>query len=163
MCAPLARNHAFFFEKCVPLLHETILFCKNTESRTRGYVNNSRNLPTSRTQRTQGRNIPVQGNPLTPIYIYIYIYIASQSSPKAPPAPPTGSPRPSPSYAALWGGVRGGSGLVLTVKTCGFRTIWNSVTEPGGATEVVSRPATRTPHPTRTGGQDDGNYTNYLK
>ncbi len=36
---------------------------QNTESRTRGYVNNSRNLPTSRTQRTQGRNIPVQGNP----------------------------------------------------------------------------------------------------
>ncbi len=36
---------------------------KNTESRTRGYVNNSRHLPTSRTQRTQGRNIPVQGNP----------------------------------------------------------------------------------------------------
>ena len=40
------------------------------------------------------------------------------------------------------------------------------VTEPGGATEpgeVVSRPATRTPHPTRTGGQDDGSYTNSLK
>ena len=51
------------FEKCVPLLHETIHFCKNTESRTRGYVNNSRNLPTSRTQRTQGRNNSVQGNP----------------------------------------------------------------------------------------------------
>ena len=34
------------------------------------------------------------------------------------------------------------------------------VTEPG---EVVSRPATRTPHPTRTGGQDDGSYTNSLK
>ena len=87
MCAPLTRNHTFsrnvcpsctkpyFSEKCVPLLHETtlfrcvpllhetILFCKNTEIRTRGYVNNSRNLPTSRTQRTQGRNIPVQGNP----------------------------------------------------------------------------------------------------
>ncbi len=35
--------------------------------------------------------------------------------------------------------------------------------EPGGVTEVVSRPATRTPHPTRTGGQDDGSYTNSLK
>ncbi len=34
------------------------------------------------------------------------------------------------------------------------------VTEPG---EVVSRPATRTPHPTRTGGQDDSSYTNSLK
>ena len=34
---------------------------------------------------------------------------------------------------------------------------------PGGAGEVVSRPATRTPHPTRTGGQDDGSYTNSLK
>ncbi len=44
-------------------MHETILFCKHTEICTRGYVNNSRNLPTSRTQRTQGRNIPVQGNP----------------------------------------------------------------------------------------------------
>ena len=32
-------------------------------------------------------------------------------------------------------------------------------TEPGGEGEVVSRPATRTPHPTRTGGQDDGSYT----
>ena len=75
MGAPLARNHAFsinvcpsctkphFSEKCVPLLHETILFCKNTEIRTRGYVNNSRNLPTSRTQRTQGRNIPFEGTP----------------------------------------------------------------------------------------------------
>ena len=75
MCAPLARNHTVslnvcpsctkphFFEKCVPLLDETILFCKNTESRTRGYVNNSRNLPTSRTQRTQGRNIPFGGTP----------------------------------------------------------------------------------------------------
>ena len=62
------------FEKCVPLLHETILFCKNTESRTRGYVNNSRNLPTSRTQRTQGRNIPFGGTPHSDIYIYIYIY-----------------------------------------------------------------------------------------
>ncbi len=75
MCARLARNHTFprngcpsytkphFFKKCVPLLHETTLFCKNTESRTRGYVNNSRNLPTSRTQRTQGRNIPFGGTP----------------------------------------------------------------------------------------------------
>ncbi len=76
MRAPLARNNTVFqkkvcpsctkphfFKKCVPLLHETILFCQNTEIRTRGYVNNSRNLPTSRTQRTQGRNIPVQGNP----------------------------------------------------------------------------------------------------
>ncbi len=38
-------------------------YLPSTESRTRGYVNNARNLPTSRTQRTQGRNIPVQGNP----------------------------------------------------------------------------------------------------
>ena len=37
------------------------------------------------------------------------------------------------------------------------------LTEPGGPGEVVSRPATRTPHPTRTGGQDDGSYTNSLK
>ena len=51
-----------FREMCA-LLHETTLFCKNTESRTRGYVNNSRNLPTSRTQRTQGRNIPFEGTP----------------------------------------------------------------------------------------------------
>ena len=89
MCAPLARNHTFsrnvcpswhettllsinacpsrtkphFSDKCVPLLHETTLFCKNTEIRTRGYVNNSRNLPTSRTKRTQGRNIPFEGTP----------------------------------------------------------------------------------------------------
>ncbi len=42
----------------------------------------------------------------------------------------------------------------------------NSSAEPADATdegEVVSRPATRTPHPTRTGGQDDGSYTNSLK
>jgi len=75
MCAPPARSHTFprnvcpsctkphFSDKCVPLLHETILFCKNTEIRTRGYVNNSRNLPTSRTKRTQGRNIPFEGTP----------------------------------------------------------------------------------------------------
>ena len=37
------------------------------------------------------------------------------------------------------------------------------VTEPTEPGEVVSRPATRTPHPTRTGGQDDGSYTNSLK
>ncbi len=32
-----------------------------------------------------------------------------------------------------------------------------------GAGEVVARPAARTPHPTRAGGQDDGSYTNSLK
>ncbi len=44
--------------------------------------------------------------------------------------------------------------------------IWNSkrrTAVPGGAGEVVSRPAARSPHPTRTGGQDDGSYTNSLK
>ncbi len=44
-----------------------------------------------------------------------------------------------------------------------FVTDVTDVTEPGGAGEVVSRPATRTPHPTRTGGQDHGSYTNSLK
>ena len=64
VCVPLLHETMFFFfDNCVPLLHETILFCKNTEIRTRGYVNNSRNLPTSRTQRTQGRNIPFEGTP----------------------------------------------------------------------------------------------------
>ncbi len=38
-------------------------YLPSTAIRTRGYVNNARNLPISRTQRTQGRNIPVQGNP----------------------------------------------------------------------------------------------------
>ena len=40
------------------------------------------------------------------------------------------------------------------------------VTEPSGpaeVAEVVSRPAARTPRPTRTGGQDDGSYRNSLK
>ncbi len=37
------------------------------------------------------------------------------------------------------------------------------VTDATDATEVVSRPTARTPHPTRTGGQDDGSYTNSLK
>ena len=32
-----------------------------------------------------------------------------------------------------------------------------------GTREVVARPAARTPHPTRAGGQDDGSYTNSLK
>ncbi len=32
-----------------------------------------------------------------------------------------------------------------------------------GTGEVVARPAARTPHPTRAGGQDDGSYTNSLK
>ncbi len=32
-----------------------------------------------------------------------------------------------------------------------------------GAGEVVARPAGRTPHPTRAGGQDDGSYTNSPK
>ncbi len=62
----------------------------------------------------------------------------------------------------LWAGLGpgwfgGGRGLVLTIKTYGFRTIWNSIRMPP---EVVARPAARTPHPTRAGGQDDGSYTN---
>ena len=32
-----------------------------------------------------------------------------------------------------------------------------------GADEVVSRPAARSPPPTRAGGKDDGSYTNSLK
>ncbi len=36
-------------------------------------------------------------------------------------------------------------------------------TGAAGAGEVVARPAARTPHPTRAGGQDDGSYTNSLK
>ncbi len=90
---------------------------------------------------------------------------ASQSSPKAPPDPPTGSPRASPSYAALWGG-SGGSGLVLSVKTCGFRTIWNSSPEPREPRDPGKwwqDPRLGPPHPTRAGGQDDGSYTNSLK
>ncbi len=68
----------------MPLLHETIRFCKNTESRTRGYVNNSRNLPTSRTQRTQGRNIPFEGTPdsdQTKIAVTKYVLPEENKSP----------------------------------------------------------------------------------
>ena len=54
------------------------------------------------------------------------------------------------------GGVQGESGLALRVKTCGFRTIWNSL-------RISRGPAGRTPHPTCAGGQDDGSYTNSLK
>ena len=39
-----------------------LLFLKNIEKRTRR-ANNSQNLPASRTQRTQGRNIPFGGTP----------------------------------------------------------------------------------------------------
>ena len=88
-----------------------------------------------------------------------------KSSSKAAPDPPTGSPRASPSYAALWGG----SGEVRARFDC--KNMWFShnlefVTGATGATgagEVVARPAARTPHPTRAGGQDDGSYTNSLK
>ena len=90
------------------------------------------------------------------------------------------SSRPSPSsprtsQSLLWAGLvpgcvlgwsGGGRGLTFAVKTYGFCTIWNSstgVTGAAGAAEVVARPAARTPHPTRAGGQDDGSYTNSLK
>ncbi len=74
----------------------------------------------------------------------------SQSSPKAPPDPPTGSPRASPSYAALWGG----SGEVRA--RFDYKNMWFShnlelvtgATGAAGATgasEVVARPAGRTP------------------
>ena len=46
-------------------------------------------------------------------------------NPRAPPELP-GPPRAMPRF----GGVQGGSGLVLSVKTCGFRTIWNSLRMP---------------------------------
>ena len=42
-------------------------------------------------------------------------------------------------------------------------TDFTGATGAAGAGEVVARPAARTPHPTRAGGQDDGSYTNSLK
>ena len=53
------------------------------------------------------------------------------------------------------GWLGGGRGLALTVKTCGFRTIWNSLRMPRIVAEVVSSTAARTPPSTRAGGQDD--------
>ena len=44
-----------------------------------------------------------------------------------------------------------------------FLELVTAAAEVAEAGEVVSRPAARTPHPTRTGGQDDGSYTNSLK
>ena len=44
-----------------------------------------------------------------------------------------------------------------------FVTDATGATGATGAGEVVARPAARTPHPTRAGGQDDGSYTNSLK
>ncbi len=58
---------------CLFWSNTPIPFCKNTERRTRQYVNNSRNLPTSRTQRMHGRNIPFEGTPHSDIYIYMDI------------------------------------------------------------------------------------------
>ena len=90
---------------------------------------------------------------------------ASQSSLKAPPDPPTGSPRASPSYATLWGGSRGVRAR-FDRKNMWFSHNLEFVTDSTGAMgagEVVARPAARTPHPTRAGGQDDGSYTNSLK
>ena len=47
-----------------------------------------------------------------------------------------------------------------------FLELGTGATGAAGAAEsgeVVARPAARTPHPTRAGGQDDGSYTNSLK
>jgi len=62
----LLKNYTFL-KVFVPKVYFYLMFLRfylpSTAIRTRGYVNNARNLPTSRSQRTQGRNIPVQGNP----------------------------------------------------------------------------------------------------
>ena len=44
-----------------------------------------------------------------------------------------------------------------------FLELMTEAPEVTGGTEVVARPAARTPYPTRAGGQDDGSYTNSLK
>ncbi len=67
-----------------------------------------------------------------------------------------------------------GAGLGEVEASFDCKNMWFShnlefVTGAAGATgatgsgEVVARPAARTPHPTRAGGQDDGSYTNSLK
>ena len=60
-----------------------------------------------------------------------------QTLPQALPGPPRAMPR--------FGEVQGRSGLVLTVKTRGFRTILELVTGAAGAGEVESGAAGRRP------------------
>ena len=58
-----SQLYVFWHSKMVAGPCNLKVYLPSTAIRTRGYVNNARNLPTSRSQRTQGRNIPVQGNP----------------------------------------------------------------------------------------------------
>ena len=63
-------------------------------------------------------------------------------------------------------GVKAGSGNLASsevTRIAARSAFLELVADAGGAAEAVSRPAARTPHPTRTGGQDDGSYTNSLK
>ncbi len=60
------------------------------------------------------------------------------------------------------GGVQG-SRLPRRRIRYAFLELVTDATDAAGAGEVVARPAARTPHPTRAGGQDDGGYTNSLK
>ncbi len=58
-------NTLRFHTKNTVVTNQHCTFSKNNERRTRRYVNNSRNLPTSHTQRTQRRNIPFEGTLLS--------------------------------------------------------------------------------------------------
>ncbi len=78
---------------------------------------------------------------------WIHGSMAHPGPPGAPPEPPRAGPEPAKALQKLlqtlpqalpgplramprFGGVQGRSGLALTVKTRGFRTIWNSSPEP---------------------------------
>ena len=81
-----------------------------------------------------------------------------QTLPQALPGPPRAMPR--------FGGVQGEVRARFDRKNSWFSHNFELVMDAAGATgavEVVARPAARTPHPTRAGGQDDGSYTNSLK
>ena len=71
-------------------------------------------------------------------------------------------------FDAFWGTLGWGDpegNLVFSQVRCLslFSSLLELAAGAAGATEVVARPAGRTPHPTCAGGQDDGSYTNSLK
>ena len=79
----------------------------------------------------------------------------------------TGAPRPLPTPQPAHrtkGSLDLASSEVTRIAT--RSAFWEHAAGATGATggsEVVARPAARTPHPTRARGQDDGSYTNFLK
>ena len=87
MCPFCTKPH--LFKKCVPLLHETILFCKNTEIRTREQLSKSAHLPDPT---HAGTKYPRSGEPLTPILRATLRLASDHEAPPAQPASQSAQP-----------------------------------------------------------------------